>query len=84
MGSWIYELAALFGYGMAVILFSWILSQICRREETVCCLIPFFLVGSLIFCPVFLDIRKYVPEFGIVFAWILYTTVWLEYLIKNY
>ena len=66
MGSWIYELAALFGYGMAVILFSWILSQICRREETVCCLIPFFLVGSLIFCPVFLDIRKYVPEFGIV------------------
>lgn len=66
MGSWTYELGALAGYGTAVVLFSWILSRLCRREETVCCLIPFFLVGSLVFCPVFLDIRKYVPEFGIV------------------
>ncbi len=64
--DWGYELAALAGYGGAVVLFSWILGRICRREETVCSLIPFFLVGSLIFCPVFLDIRRYVPEFGTV------------------
>lgn len=66
MGFAGYELAALLGYGAVVVLFSWGVGRICRREEIVCCLIPFFLAGSLIFCPVFLNIGKYVPEFEIV------------------
>lgn len=66
MGNGAYELAALAGYSISVTVFSWILGRVCRSEEAVCCLIPFFLVGSLVFCPVFLDIRRYVPEFGMV------------------
>ncbi len=60
-----YELAVLSGYVLAVLLFSFLFRLVCRREALVCCLIPFFLVGSLIFCPIFLDIGKYVPEFEI-------------------
>lgn len=59
------ELTALAGYGAAVVIFSWAVRLICRREALICCLIPFFLVGSLVFCPVFLDIGKYIPEFRI-------------------
>ena len=66
MGNGAYELAALAGYSISVTVFSWILGRVCRSEEAVCCLIPFFLVGSLVLCPVFLDIRRYVPEFGMV------------------
>lgn len=57
------ELAALAGYGAAVVIVSWAVRLICRREALICCLIPFFLVGSLVFCPVFLDIGKYIPQF---------------------
>ncbi len=64
MGKGSYELAVLLGYVLAVVLFSFVVRLVCRREDLVCCLIPFFLVGSLVFCPVFLDIGKYVPEFG--------------------
>ncbi|MCI9558332.1 hypothetical protein D3Z55_02495 [Clostridiaceae bacterium] len=58
-----YELAVMTAYGAAVVVFSWGVRLVCGREELVCCLIPFFLVGSLVFCPVFLDIGKYMPEF---------------------
>lgn len=58
------ELAALASYVILVTGYSWIIRLACRREALVCCLIPFFLVGSLVFCPVFLDIGKYIPEFG--------------------
>ncbi len=58
-----YEMAALAGYAVLVVAFSWILRLLCRREALICCLIPFFLVGSLVFCPIFLDIGKYIPEF---------------------
>lgn len=58
-----YEPAVLAGYGMMVTLFSWAICLICRREALIGSLIPFFLAGSLIFCPVFLDIGKYIPEF---------------------
>ncbi len=61
-GFWGYELAVMAGYGVAVTLFSWGVRVICRREELVGSLIPFFLAGSLIFCPVFLDMGKYMPE----------------------
>ncbi|MCI9163429.1 MAG: ABC transporter permease [Lachnospiraceae bacterium] len=59
-----FEMTALAFYGILVTGFSWAVRIACPREALVCCLIPFFLVGSLVFCPVFLDIGKYVPEFG--------------------
>lgn len=56
-----YELAVMGGYVLAVALFSWLLRQICRREEVLGSLIPFFLIGSLVFCPVFIDVGRYLP-----------------------
>lgn len=58
------EAAAMSVYVLAVVAFSWILRLFCRRAEIICCLIPFFLVGSLVFCPVFVDIGRYLPEFS--------------------
>ncbi len=58
-----YEWMVLAGYGIVVILFSRMVCLICRQEALIGSLIPFFLAGSLIFCPVFLDIGKYIPEF---------------------
>ena len=55
------EIGVMMAYGAVVALFSWILRMVCRREEAVCCLIPFFLIGSLLFCPVIVDVGRYVP-----------------------
>lgn len=55
------ELLAMAAYGLAVTGFSWTLGRVCRREAVVCCLIPFFLTASLIFCPVIVDVERYVP-----------------------
>lgn len=60
------ELLAMFGYVCAVTVFSWLLRLICRRAELVCCLIPFFLAGSLVFCPVFFDAGQFLPAFQMV------------------
>lgn len=56
------EIIALLQYGMMVILFSWALKTILPREGILAACIPFFLVGSLIFCPVFVDGGRFIPE----------------------
>ena len=58
------EISVMAGYVAAVVLFSWAIRLLGRRQGIVCCLIPFFLIGSLIFCPVFFDVGRYLPEFG--------------------
>ncbi len=62
------DLAREFGvmgvYVLAVCGFSYGLKIICRRPQVVCCLIPLVLVGSLVFSPVFVDIRQFFPEWG--------------------
>ncbi len=62
------DLAREFGvmgvYVLAVCGFSYGLKIICRKPQVVCCLIPLVLVGSLVFSPVFVDIRQFFPEWG--------------------
>ncbi len=56
------EGAAMLLYGVAVLAMAWVLKLLLPSPDLLCCLIPFFLLGSLIFCPVFLDIGALVPE----------------------
>lgn len=58
------ELAAMCGYIILIVAFSSLLGMICRKPRVLCCLIPFFMIGSLIFCPVILDAGKFFPVFG--------------------
>lgn len=58
------EIVLLLGYGAAVTAFAGLLKWIFRSEAVLCCLIPFFIIGSLIFCPVFLDTSRLLPELG--------------------
>lgn len=55
------EVPVMAAYGMAAAVCAWMIRQICRREAVVCCLIPFFLIGSLVFCPVIVDVGRYIP-----------------------
>lgn len=53
------ETGRLLAYGMAVVLFSWLMKNITRTPRTLCCVIPFLVVGSLVFSPVFLDVGRF-------------------------
>lgn len=48
-------------YTAASSAFSWLLARLCKKEAVIVSLIPFFLVGSLVFCPVMIDIGRYIP-----------------------
>lgn len=56
------KLTELFLYAMASAVFAWILKLLVRNSKVLFCLIPFFLMGSLIFTPVFVDIGRWVPS----------------------
>lgn len=56
------EAGAMAVYFGAVCLFSYAVKVLCRKPQAVCCLIPLFLVGSLVFTPVFVDIGQFFPE----------------------
>ncbi len=58
------EAGIMAAYGTAVVLFSRLLGMVWKKTEILCCLIPFFLMGSLIFCPVLADISRYFPAAG--------------------
>lgn len=58
------ELLAMAGYVAAVVLFSCLLGMICRSPRMLCILIPFFMIGSMVFCPVLIDVGRYIPAFG--------------------
>ncbi len=60
MGFWLRELGLLLAYAIAVTIFSMAVKRITVRGELLSCMIPFFLLGSLIFCPVFVDVGQYV------------------------
>ena len=61
MTGGIKELAVMAFYVMVVSAFSWLLRILVKSTEVICCLIPFFLIGSLLFCPVILDAGRYLP-----------------------
>ena len=51
-------------YVMAVCIFSYGVKTICRDPWLMGCLIPVLLVGSMVFTPVFFDIRQFIPALG--------------------
>lgn len=55
------ELPAMVFYTAAVILFAWLMRCVVGNPDMIYCLLPFFLIGSLIFCPVIIDIGRYFP-----------------------
>lgn len=55
------EIAAMAVYGTGVALFSCLLKQAARRGEVIVSLTPFFLIGSLALCPVFIDAGRWIP-----------------------
>lgn len=61
-GAW--EIFVMGGYIAAVAVFSWLVRLVCKREEVIYCLLPVCLIGSLIFCPVFVDAARYLPGLG--------------------
>lgn len=58
------EMGMMILYFGAVCIFSWGVKAVCPSPQILCCLIPMFLVGSLLFTPVILDIRQFFPELG--------------------
>ncbi|MCI8454175.1 MAG: hypothetical protein HFE84_06125 [Lachnospiraceae bacterium] len=55
------ETVLLFFYMVLVVGIASILKMLVKNSQVICCLLPFFLIGSLIFCPVFLDLPAFVP-----------------------
>lgn len=58
---WLLEGLRLLGYGGMCTLFSWGLCRIVKNPLAVACLIPFFAAGSLVFCPIFIDLSLFLP-----------------------
>lgn len=54
------EISAMAVYAGTVGAVSWILKWILRQPQILLCTIPFFVIGSLVFCPVFIDGGRYV------------------------
>lgn len=50
-------------YALAVSVYGLLLKSVLRSPRVIGCTIPFLLVASLTFCPVFLDIGSYLPIF---------------------
>lgn len=66
LGSPVMEFALLMVYGVEVVFFSLLLKMLLRSPKIVACTIPFFIMGSLIFCPVFVDAGKWIEGAKIV------------------
>jgi hypothetical protein len=60
------EVLALLVYGITVLAAAWIIKLLCRTPQVLGCTIPFFLTGSLVFCPVFLDSGRLFPIFDLI------------------
>lgn len=60
-GDWRLELVALLCYLFGISLFSWLLGRCLPGTQILSSLIPFFIIGSLIFCPVFIDVGALFP-----------------------
>lgn len=63
LGAPLKEIGAIAAYCAGVTAISWLLKVICPRPQVLCCVIPFFIIGSLLFCPVFIDAGRYLAVF---------------------
>ena len=61
LGAAVRELGILFLYGCGCAAFVFVLKLIVRSPEILCCMIPFFIIGSFLFCPVFADAGRWIP-----------------------
>lgn len=58
------ETAAMALYALAVSIFSMALGAVLKTPEALGAAIPFFIIGSLVFCPVFFDAERLLPGLG--------------------
>lgn len=56
------EVPVMMAYVVLVVIVSWLLGRICREPQVLCSMIPFFIIGSLLLCPVFVDVGALIPE----------------------
>lgn len=63
LGAPLKEIGAMAAYCAGVTAISWLLKLIFPKPQVLCCLIPFFVIGSLLFCPVFIDAGRYLKVF---------------------
>ena len=56
-------LLRLLGYALLVILFCLLLYAVLRKKTIILFLLPFYLLGCLVFTPVFVDISTFIPAF---------------------
>lgn len=55
------EAGTLFVYVCGVVLFGYVLKRLVKSQQVLVSLIPFLAMGSLVFCPVFIDAGKWIP-----------------------
>lgn len=60
--NYLYELYIMFAYGLLCIIATYILSSIVN-EHIYCGLIPVFILGSIICCPIFFNLANLIPAF---------------------
>ncbi len=63
--SWGRELAVMAVYVPSVCAYGWILKKILPTSGAIGALIPFLLAASLIFCPVFVDLERWIPRLAL-------------------
>lgn len=56
------EIVSLSIYSIFVTLFAWALKAVLKEPVAICSVIPFFIIGSLLLCPVFIDAGVFIPE----------------------
>ena len=61
-GNLWYEAGALAVYGAEIVLFSFGIKTVVRNPVVLASLIPVFLMGSLLLCPVIIDLGTFVPQ----------------------
>lgn len=60
--NYLYEFFIMFGYGLLCIIATYILSTVVN-EHIYCGLIPVFILGSIICCPIFFNLANLIPAF---------------------
>lgn len=64
-GNWGRELIGMILYVPAVCIYGLILKMILPKPQIIGVLIPFFLIATLLFCPVFVDVGTFHPYLGL-------------------
>ncbi len=65
-GNIIHELLSMLIYILIITLVGFVLTLIVKKSGFIISLIPVIIIGSLVFCPVFLDISVYVPFVNVI------------------